>query len=177
MRKALGTGLRWLGWTAAGLGCGIAFALLAPFAIGARPETVLSGSMEPALGVGDVVVAKRIDPLDARPGDVVTFSDPDHKGRLITHRVRRIHARGDKVTFVTRGDANNASERWQIQADGELSRAMYRIPAIGRAFVAARSHGAPLVIFLLAAVALAALEVAAIWKDDEDDRSAREAVA
>jgi signal peptidase len=176
VKRALGTLLRWLGWTAAGAGCGIAIALLAPFAFGGHPVTVLSGSMEPALGVGDVVVVKRIHPLDARPGDVVTFRDPEHAGRLITHRVRRIHARGDNVTFVTRGDANNASERWRIRADGELSRALYRVPEIGRAFVAARSHRAPLVIFLLAAAALAALEVAAIWRKD-DDGSTREAVA
>ena len=51
-------------------------AVALPNAIGMRSFTVMSGSMEPTIHVGDVVIDKKISPLDARPGDVVTFSDP-----------------------------------------------------------------------------------------------------
>ena len=69
--------------------------------------------MEPALRTGDVSVVRSIAPLDARPGDIVTFRDPDNADRLITHRVRAMHVQGDAVVFRTRGDANNVSEHWQ----------------------------------------------------------------
>ncbi len=56
---------------------------------GFRSFTVLSGSMEPAISTGDVVVNERVGPLETRPGDVLTFRDPTRQGRLITHRLRR----------------------------------------------------------------------------------------
>ncbi|HEY1277469.1 MAG TPA: signal peptidase I [Thermoleophilaceae bacterium] len=159
--------VRFLGWTAAGVAVGLALALVAPFAFGARPLTVLSGSMEPNLHVGDVVVVKRVEPRDVRPGQVVTFHDPERGGDLVTHRVRAMHARGGKIDFVTRGDANNASEHWRIAADGELGRAVYRIPAVGRLFVLARSHGAALILLIASLAALAVLELVAIWRPKE----------
>ena len=81
-----------------------------PLAFDARPLTVLSGSMEPTLQTGDVVVAKRVEPGDVRIGDVVTYRSPT--GRLVTHRVRALHQTGERFVFVTKGDANNSTERW-----------------------------------------------------------------
>ena len=92
--RVLRTVLRYVAMTAVGFAIGIGLALAVPLAFHARPLVVLSGSMEPALGTGDVSVVRTIAPLDARPGDVVTFRDPDDADRLITHRVREMHARG-----------------------------------------------------------------------------------
>ena len=36
----------------------------------------MSGSMQPAIHTGDVVVDESIAPAEARVGDVVTFKDP-----------------------------------------------------------------------------------------------------
>ncbi len=127
--RLVGRGVLWL---AGGLALGIALALVVPLAFDGRPYTVLSGSMEPAISTGDVVVATRIAPLDARPGDVVTFRDPDDSGKLITHRVRDVGASGGKVQFVTKGDANNATERWRVSASGQISQVRYRVPFVGR---------------------------------------------
>jgi len=65
-------------------------------AFGLQAFTVMSGSMEPAIRTGDLIVAEHIALLDARPGDVVTFVDPLNRGRLITHRVRRAQASGTR---------------------------------------------------------------------------------
>jgi signal peptidase len=134
--------LRFLAMTVAGFAVGIALALAAPLAFDARPLVVLSGSMEPALGTGDVSVVRSIAPLDARPGDIVTFRDPDNAERLITHRVRAMRVQGDAVVFRTRGDANNVSEHWCVPATGEIGRVMYRIPKLGWVLSYARSKGA-----------------------------------
>ena len=160
--------LRFAFWLVLGLALGLALALTVPLAFQGRPVTVLSGSMEPTLHVGDVALVRRIAPLDARPGDVVTFRDPGRGGELVTHRVRSVRAGGSKVVFVTRGDANNASERWRVPASGEISRTAYRIPKVGHAILFARTRTGVFVLILLPLLALGAWEIAAIWRRPEN---------
>jgi signal peptidase I len=161
--------LRFVAFTALGLATGIAVALIAPLAFGAKPLVVLSGSMEPTLGTGDITVVRSVEPLDARPGDIVTFRDPAKPDRLITHRVRSMHVEGQRVSFITRGDANNVSERWRVRADGEIGRVMYRVPELGWALMYAKSKG--FLVFILggALALLLVLELAAIWRPEGDD--------
>jgi signal peptidase I len=168
MRVARG-GLRFAAYTAVAFAAGIAIALAAPLAFDARPLVVLSGSMEPVLGTGDISVSRSIAPLDARPGDIVTFRDPSNSERLITHRVRSMHAQGDAVVFVTRGDANNVSERWRVPADGEIGRIVYRIPELGWALNFARTRGLFVLLLGAALALLLVLELAAIWRPDGSD--------
>ena len=158
------TALRFPVFAVAGFVFGIALALALPLLFDARPLTVLSGSMEPALGTGDVTVVQRIGPLEARPGDIVTFRDPANQDRLVTHRVRSMRVRGGSVAFVTRGDANNVSERWAVSTTGEISRVVYRIPELGRVLVLARTNSLPMLLFGLALAALLVLELMAIWR-------------
>jgi signal peptidase I len=156
--------LRYPAFVAVGFVLGIALALAIPLVFDARPLVVLSGSMEPTLGTGDVTVVQRIAPLDARPGDIVTFRDPDDHGRLVTHRVQRMRVQGGSVSFVTRGDANNVSERWAVAKDGEISRVSYRIPELGRLLLLTRTSGLPLLLFGIAIAALLVLELHAVWR-------------
>ena len=161
--------LRFAGMTVTGLAIGIALALALPLAFDARPLVVLSGSMEPALRTGDVSVVRGIAPLDARPGDIVTFRDPDNADRLITHRVRALHVQGDAVVFRTRGDANNVSERWRVPASGEIGRVMYRIPKLGWVLAYARSKGLFVLLLGAALALLLVLELTAIWRTEAGD--------
>jgi signal peptidase len=159
--------LRFLGMTVAGFAIGIALALALPLAFDARPLVVLSGSMEPALRTGDVSVVSSIAPLDARPGDIVTFRDPDNAERLITHRVRAMHVQGDGVVFRTRGDANNVSERWRVSASGEIGRVVYSIPKLGWVLAYARTKGLFVLMLGGALALLLVVELASIWRPEE----------
>jgi signal peptidase len=161
--------LRFLGMTVAGFAIGIALALALPLAFDARPLVVLSGSMEPALRTGDVSVVSSIAPLDARPGDIVTFRDPDNAERLITHRVRAMHVHGDAVVFRTRGDANNVSERWRVPASGEIGRVVYSIPKLGWVLAYARTKGLFVLMLGGALALLLVVELASIWRPEESD--------
>ena len=167
--RVLRAALRFLAITAVGFAIGIAVALAAPLAFHARPLVVLSGSMEPALRTGDVSVVRSIAPLDARPGDIVTFRDPDNAERLITHRVRAMRVQGDAVVFRTRGDANNVSEHWRVPATGEIGRLMYRIPKLGWVLSYARSKGLFMLLLGGALALLLVLELSAIWRPEEGD--------
>jgi signal peptidase I len=160
--------LRFAAMTVVGFAIGIGVALALPLAFDARPLVVLSGSMEPALGTGDVSVVRTIAPLDARPGDVVTFRDPDDSERLITHRVRDMHVQGGAVVFRTRGDANTASERWQVASEQEIGRVVYRIPKLGWVLMYARSKGLFVLMLGGALALLLVLELTSIWRIEEN---------
>ena len=165
--RALALTARMLGWAVAGFALGLVIAIAAPLALGQRPYTVLSGSMEPSIGTGDVVIVKRISPLEARAGDVVTFADPDRSGRLITHRVRSTQVRAGNVGFVTKGDANNAVERWRVPTEGVISRVRYRVPEVGRLAILTRSRTGLLLLVLVPALLCGAHEIARIWRPAE----------
>jgi signal peptidase len=120
-------------WLALGAAAGLVGAIVVPSLLGMKALTVISGSMEPTIEVGSLVLDERIRPLEARPGDVVSFQDPTRGKRLVTHRVRSIRAEGDTAFFVTKGDANNAVERWSVPTAGEIGRVVYHVPKVGYA--------------------------------------------
>jgi signal peptidase I len=144
--------------------CALLLAVVAlPNAIGMRSFTVMSGSMEPSIHTGDVVIDKRIPPLAARPGDVITFSDPSGRRRLITHRVRSIRARGDLVEVVTKGDANNTVERWTVPAGGRIGKVELRVWKLGYPLVYAHSRYGLIALVAIPALLLCIIELRRIW--------------
>jgi signal peptidase len=149
---------------AIGVGFGTFGVIVAPSLVGGRSLTVMSGSMEPALRVGDVVINSRVSPTDVRVGDIVTFSDPEGTGKLITHRVRRVRIADGTAHVVTKGDNANAVERWDIPATGSFGRVEYRIPLLG--FLVFWLHGPFARIGLIAvpALLLAGFELWRIWR-------------
>jgi len=155
----------------AALGFAIVIALAAtlPAAFGYQALTALSGSMEPAIGTGDVIVVAKVSPLDARVGDVVSFQSSDGSGKVITHRVVSMDVTGDVVRFVTRGDANTGSERWQIAKTGKIGRAAYRIPKLGYVTNPIGSRFGRFGFIVIPAALLALLELRRIWRPASKD--------
>ena len=73
-------------------------------AFGYSYYVVTSGSMEPEIHVGDLVIVRQCAASECAPGDVITFQDEN--GSTVTHRLQEIQ--GKKL--VTRGDANNTAD-------------------------------------------------------------------
>jgi signal peptidase len=146
-----------------GLLAGTVLAAGAPALFGMRSFTVLSGSMEPVLDVGDVVVTKPVAASDVRVGDVITFPD-EERHELVTHRVRSIHLTGSRASIETRGDANSASEQWSVAADGHVGRVAYHLPLVGYALVWTHGRTARLLLIVIPALLLGALELGRIWR-------------
>jgi signal peptidase I len=82
---------------------GLALWAAAPALIGWQPTTVMTGSMEPRLAPGDVVVSRPVAPSDLRVGKILLADDPDQPGHL---RMHRYVEDGPDGTLVTKGDAN-----------------------------------------------------------------------
>ena len=90
-----------------------------PFGVGAA--VVLSGSMEPELSVGDLLIIAERENYDV--GDIVVYQDA---GMLITHRI--ISVEDDEI--VTKGDANNTQDR-PISREQIKGKVVAVIPLIG----------------------------------------------
>jgi signal peptidase len=155
-------------WAVVVAAAALILAVALPLAFGDRPHTVLTGSMEPTISAGDVVIDARISPLDARVGDVVTFRDPEDQSRLITHRVKRTRRSGSHLWFVTQGDANNTTEHWRIAADGELGRVVYAIPWIGHVAVLTHTPWGLVLLLVVPLLLLAGDELAKIWRPRQE---------
>lgn len=70
---------------------------------GYKPFIVLSGSMEPAIMAGDLIVTKNIAPENVAVGDVISFRVENDI--MVSHRVTEIQTAGG-LSFLTKGDAN-----------------------------------------------------------------------
>jgi signal peptidase len=104
---------------------------LATVLLGYRPLVVSSGSMRPALQVGDLVVTTAVAADQLHVGDIVSFDDRRGTGELVTHRVRSVVRNGSETRVETRGDANAVSEIWDIPNRSVLRRTVLDIPAVG----------------------------------------------
>jgi len=80
---------------------------LVPVLFGWRPFVVQSGSMEPRISVGDVVLAAPVASADELLGRVVVFTDPERPDTAKTHRVIAQNADG---SLTTKGDANPTAD-------------------------------------------------------------------
>jgi signal peptidase len=142
----------------------ILIAVLVGPLFGYRMLLIKSGSMVPTFGVGDLVIDTSVSPLDVRPGQVVSFEDPALDNQLVTHRVMAMRRVGDRVDFVTEGDANSVSEHWSVPVTGSLGRAVASDPIAGAVM---RTLGAPLArtaALAFAMVCVASLGLGWIWR-------------
>ena len=116
-----------------------------PVLFGYSYLAVLSGSMEPAISAGDLLVISR--QTDYGEGDIITFSED---GFLTTHRIMALEEGG----YDTKGDANTIRDINPVPAEQVLGKVVGIIPKAGKLLLAVRS---PLVI------AIVFLAGAAVW--------------
>lgn len=130
-----------LGW----LGLWVLIATLVP---GWTPVAISSGSMNPAIREGDVVVSAGVPPGEVlRTGEVIVFSTG---GALVTHRVEAPLGGG---RYVTRGDANASADAAPVHSGQVVGRGRLLIPWVGRPVLwLTRGQLVPLVTWLLATV-------------------------
>jgi signal peptidase len=125
---------------------------------------VRSGSMNPALEVGDLVVTRLVDPSEIRSGDVITIGTGGRA--IVTHRVVAVQATDDGPVFTTRGDANATPDPIAVRADQLHGRVDWRVPLLG--FVLAMIA---MPAGILALVSIAAALLTAAWLLDEDEEA------
>jgi signal peptidase len=111
---------------------GIAVAVIGlPTLVGGSAMTVLTQSMEPGLPPGTLVVIRPTPVDDIRVGDVVTYQIRSGESAVVSHRVTAKTYSDGELTFVTKGDNNDAVDPEpvrEVQIRGTL---WYSLPLLG----------------------------------------------
>ncbi len=92
-------------------------------------KIVQSGSMEPAIHTGGVVV---IQPTSAYAvGDVVTFGKDSKAQVPTTHRIVSERQEEDTTYFTTKGDANEEADANEVAHSEVIGRVLFTVPYVG----------------------------------------------
>ncbi len=89
--------------------------------------TVATHSMSPLLNTGDIIGLQQIDPATVRPGQIITFRDPNNPDGLLTHRVAAVYGEGQGAPAVlARGDRVLVFDR-PLNADDLVGHVIWRV--------------------------------------------------
>jgi signal peptidase I len=95
--------------------------------LGWSPTLVTSGSMEPLVTPGDVVMVRPVAPDELVPNTVVLFERGD--GQRVLHRIVEQMPDG---SFRTQGDANAVPDSEFVQVENIRGAAVLAVPWVGR---------------------------------------------
>ncbi len=93
---------------------------------GYRSFVVQSGSMEPAIMTGDIIVVHAQEQYQKR--DVITFRDAR---RIVTHRIQTTIEKGQSLSYVTKGDANRTQDDGVAKRNDVLGKVVLVVPKLG----------------------------------------------
>ncbi len=125
-----------------------------PAIAGRKIYIVMSGSMEPALKVGSIVVVQALAAEEVEPGDIITFSS-DHSPSVTTHRVQRVDTENG-LLFYTKGDANEVQDPMPVRAHQLVGTVLFAVPYLGYMFAYARTTQGLMTLFGLATLVVGA---------------------
>lgn len=132
---------------------------------GYKALSVISGSMEPTIHTGDVIVIRPVaSPEEIAEGDIITFHTKEKQEMLITHRVvGTVSVNQVPKAYVTKGDANESEDLSTVAFAQVIGRYQFRVPFLG--YIASfirKPLGIGLVV-VLPGLVLIALEFRKIW--------------
>ncbi|HEY2916868.1 MAG TPA: signal peptidase I [Candidatus Limnocylindrales bacterium] len=132
--------------------------LVAVWLLGWQLQHVESGSMSPTYPVGSLLVTGDVAASDVEVGMPLVFEDPRQPGRLVTHRVVGL-APGAELAFVTRGDANATNDPAPVPARLVRGRVLWHVTVLGTVLDWLQWPRSFLLLVVLPAALLAALEL------------------
>lgn len=97
------------------------------------PSVIVTGSMEPEIKVGDVILVEKISDIEEinalEIGDVIQFKREDI---LISHRIIDIEEDKEKgIRFETKGDNNTGADIERVEVENVKGKIIKTIPKVG----------------------------------------------
>src|SRR5688500_7107925 len=100
---------------------------------------VLTGSMRPAFGPGDLLITAPKAVVDLQPGDVAVFTPPGETAPY-AHRITAIAGIPEHPVLTTKGDANPAADKWRAKLDqAQVPVVAATVPHVGNALLWAQN--------------------------------------
>jgi len=122
-------------------------------------KIVKSGSMEPAIKTGGVVVIKPTETYQV--GDIITFGKDTKTQIPTTHRIIEI----ENESFLTKGDANDSPDPLPIQKSDIKGRVIFSAPYVGFVLDFAKKPLGFALIVGIPAMLVIIDEIGKIWRE------------
>ena len=105
-----------------------------PTILGYTALRITTGSMEPVYKTDSMIIVKKTEAKEIQKGDVISFysSDPALDGAVNTHRVVDIYEESGHIKFVTKGDANNAEDVYDVDEEYLIGKVIYSSDILGK---------------------------------------------
>ncbi len=102
--------------------------LLLIFAGGFKPFVIASGSMEPNINIGDIVLVQPTDMNEIKVGNIIAYHVSN---RIVVHRVVEVLNNNGKIYLKTKGDANLDADPGLVTERVILGKIALTIPRVG----------------------------------------------
>ncbi|MFH1170463.1 MAG: signal peptidase I [Candidatus Vogelbacteria bacterium] len=99
-------------------------------------KIVQSGSMEPSIHTGSIVIIKPVKNYSI--GDIITFGKDTKVDVPTTHRIIEMRIQAGNPIYVTKGDANEEKDDREVLSQEVLGKVFFSIPFAGYALVVAK---------------------------------------
>ena len=114
-----------------------------PALFGIKMYVIVSGSMEPELNIGDIVIVKEND--NYQKDDVISFRQGQS---VITHRIIEV-INDDEISYKTKGDNNNTEDKQIVLKEDIEGKVINKIPTVGKFVLVVKDKTILIVIVLL----------------------------
>lgn len=128
-----------------------------------HPFVVMSGSMEPAIPVGSVVISQPSDTYAV--GDVITFESGKGKTDTTTHRIAEVQPLTDEVSYVTKGDANAQTDAKTVEKSKVVGKVMLSAPYVGYVVSFAKEPYGFIAMVIIPATIVVYEELKTLWTE------------
>lgn len=166
MKKALKIGER-IAYVAILLVAVLIIWSILPFKNGPKMLVVLSGSMEPAIHTGSVVIVKpsltSSGQAAYKVGDVITFGKDTKTEVPTTHRIISDRVQDGVRFFKTKGDANDTPDVKEVSESEIKGKVMFSVPLAGYVVDFVRKPWGLALVIVLPAAFIVYDEIRKIW--------------
>ncbi|MBN2074493.1 MAG: signal peptidase I [Dehalococcoidales bacterium] len=147
------------------------FVYVAPH-LGWSVNSVVSGSMEPALGKGSLIVTRPVDPKELEAGDIILFSSPISSKTMITHRIIDVDY-NSLLSLRTQGDANLNPDPYRVPGQNVIGKVVLHVPSIGYFTEFVKKPAGFITLSVVPSVIIFALYAMIIWREIAKNKSQR----
>ncbi len=124
---------------------------------------VKSGSMEPAIKMGSLVIVGEAD--EYKVDDIVTFSSITDARETTTHRIIEVIESEPVTTYRTKGDANDVADSFMINKGRIIGKAKLAIPFLGYLTAFVKTWPGLIILIIIPATIIIYEEVQKIIKE------------
>lgn len=132
---------------------------------------VKSGSMEPKIHTGSVVIGHKED--NYKVGDVITFKGSNSKD-TVTHRIVEVDNNANGTTYQVKGDANETPDPSLVMGNNIVGKVKFTIPYLGYLIAFIRTIPGLIIFIIIPAIIIIAEEMGNIKTEIKKIREEKE---